>query len=540
MKRLIRKGNVIDGTGHPSVRMDVLMEDGRIACIAPELADADAEQIDASGLIVAPGFVDMHRHCDIAPFDDPHFGELELRQGITSTASGNCGIACVPSSPESAQEYAAFVAPIIGDVKPEGLFRNYAAYAQALSGAQLPLNVGFLAGTGAVRVAVKGFSPTPYTAEQLSRAQALVREAMEQGSFGVSLGFMYQPECYTTREEQVQVILPAAQAGGVLTTHVRGEGNSLVQSVQEVIDIADRAGIRLHISHLKATGIRNWRGTIFRAIDAIEQARARGQQVTADFYPYAGGSTTIFSLIPPGVMKESNEKTLAYLATPEGKAALRAQISVEDPHWDNMALSIGWDRIVIAGTTLPEHASYSGCTVAQLAERQGYDDASDFICDLVVSEAGKVGIIVLSMDERDVDDVARLPYTAVISDALYGNSTNPHPRLYGTFPHLLRNFVLERGVLTLPQAIHKITALPASCLGLTDRGILRAGSAADLVIFDPKAICDHATYADSRQLSSGIARVIVSGKDAVIDDRVCVGNNGCFIRKSDSMKARTI
>lgn len=532
MRRLIRNGVVVDGTGADPVRADVLIEDGRIARVAPGMQDEAAEQIDAAGRIVAPGFVDMHRHCDIAPFHDPDFGVLELRQGITSTASGNCGIACVPASAAFAQEYAAFVAPIIGDVQPEGLFGSYADFAQALGRAQLPLNLGFLAGTGAIRVAVKGFSPSPYTPEQMSRAQTLVREAMEQGAFGVSLGFMYQPECYTTVDEQVRVIGPAAQAGGLLTTHVRGEGNSLVQSVQEVIDIADKAGIRLHISHLKATGIKNWRGTIFRAMEAIERARAHGQPVTADFYPYAGGSTTIFSLIPPGVMQENNEKTLVYLATPEGKAALRAQIAVEDPNWDNMALSIGWDRIVIAGTTLAEHASYSGCTVAQLAERLGYEQASDFVCDLVVSEAGKVGIIVLSMDERDVDDVARLPYTAVISDALYGSSANPHPRLYGAFAHLLRSFVRERGVLTLPQAIHKMTGMPASCLGLADRGTLRAGQAADVVIFDPAAVCDHATYADSRQLSTGIARVMIGGRDAVVDDAVVNRGNGCFIRKT--------
>lgn len=481
MKRLIRNGVVIDGTGADGIRADVLIEQGRIARIAPNVDCENAVEIDAAGKIVAPGFIDMHRHCDLVPFCGEEFGALELRQGITTTAVGNCGIACVPSSAPFARAYADFAAPIIGSTRPDDLFRSYGAYVQALNHAQLALNMGFLAGAGAIRVSVKGFTKRPYTPMQIEHAQALVRQAMEQGAFGVSLGLMYQPECYTTAEEQVQLIRPAAQAGGLLTTHIRGEGNSLVQSVREVIDIAERAGIRLHISHLKATDIKNWRTTIFHAMDEIEHARAHGQPVTADFYPYAGGSTTIFSLIPPGIMQADNAKTLAFLATPEGKAAFRTQVASEDPHWDNMALSIGWDRIVIAGTTLAEHASYNGCSIAQLAERLGYAHESDFVCDLVVSEGGRVGIIVLSMDEQDVETVARLPYTALISDALYGSSTNPHPRLYGAFPHLLRRFVRECRTLTLPQAINKMTGLPASCLGLKNHGTLRAGAIADLL-----------------------------------------------------------
>lgn len=533
MKRLIRGGLVYDGTGCSPVKADVLIDGDRIAAIASDLSLENAEVIDATGLVVTPGFIDMHRHADIAPLQTPDFGEVELRQGITATFTGNCGIANVPVAAHSREEYRSFVTPIIGQAGENSLFESYAEYRIAMEKAELPIHMGFLAGTGAIKVAVKGFSPTPYTPQELLRAQAYVREAMEQGAFGVSLGFMYQPECYTTPEEQIAVIRPAAQAGGLLTTHIRGEGNSLVGSVREVLDIADRAGIRVHISHFKATGIRNWCSTIFTAMEEIERARSAGREVTADFYPYAGGSTTIFSLIPPCVLRDNNEQTIAYLATAEGKARLREAIDREDPRWDNMALSIGWGRIVIAGASLPEHEHYNGRSVDELFQEEGYAHASDFLCDLLVSEEGRVGIIVLSMDPEDVDAVARLPYTAVISDSLYGPSEHPHPRLYGTFPRFLHDFALTRGVLKPEEAFRKMTSFPAHLLGLRDRGTLRPGAWADVNLFELGSLCDHATYEQSTQLCTGLSRMLLSGRDVVVDDRITARSQGRVLLKND-------
>ncbi len=534
MKRLICGGIVYDGTGNPPHVADVMIRDGVIAALGPDLPREDAEIIDAKGMAVTPGFIDMHRHADIAPMLNTQFGALELTQGITATVTGNCGIACVPVREPWVEEYRDFVSPIIGPAPREALFPNYFAYRAMLEKAKLPIHMGFLAGTGAVKVAVKGFSSTPYTPDEMRAAQDFVREAMDAGAFGVSLGFMYQPECYTKPEEQVSVIQPAAEAGGLLTTHIRGEGNTLVASVDEVINIAKRAGIRLHISHLKATGIKNWKRTIFEAMDHIERARNAGQQVTADFYPYAGGSTTIFSLIPPGVLREDNSRTIAYLSSAAGKAHLRREIEREDPAWDNMALSIGWDRIVIAGTELPEHASFSGRTVQALTEKNGYDHPSDFLADLLVSEAGKVGIIVLSMDPEDVDAVARKPYTAVISDALYGVSDHPHPRLYGTFPHFLRSFARERHVLSIEEAIRKMTSLPASVLGLDKMGMIIPGNRADMNIFDMEELTDRATYEDSRRLCTGMARVLIGGQDALLAGQMTGTQTGQVLRMKSS------
>ena len=238
----------------------------------------------------------------------------------------------------------------------------------------------------------------------------------------------------------------------------------------------------------------------------------------------------MFSLIPPSVTQQSNEATLRYLATPAGKRALREQIAREHAGWDNMALSIGWERILIAGTRQPEHAAYGGRNVRALADAAGYAEPSDFICDLVVAEGGQVGIIVLSMDERDVDTVARLPYTAVISDALYGGGGNPHPRLYGAFPHLIRDFVLERGVLPLETAIYKMSGLPADILGLEGRGRIRPGNEADFAVFDPHTLRDHAVYGDSRLLSTGMERVLIGGQTVFADGKMPDNHAGKVLR----------
>ena len=533
MRTLIHGGTVYDGTGEKPYAADVLVENGRIAAVEAGLAgrDVEADRIDAHGRLVTPGFIDMHRHCDVAPFRDADFGTLELAQGITATTVGNCGIACVPVPQERYTEYSSFIAPVVGDTPPQCTFPDYGEYFAALDTAKPALHMGVMAGTGAVKVAVKGFADTPYTQAEMERAQALVADAMAQGALGVSLGFMYLPEYYTTPEEQASVIAPAAKAGGVLTTHIRGEGDSLVASIREVLGVAQRAGIRLHVSHFKATGIRNWNRSIHEAIALLDDARAHGVPVTADFYPYAGGSTTIFSLIPPTVTKQSNEVTLHFLATPAGKRALREDIAKEHKGWDNMALSIGWDRILIAGTRLPEHAGYAGRDVLALAQEAGYGEPSDFICDLVVAEGGQVTIIVLSMDERDVDTVAKLPYTALISDALYGGGGNPHPRLYGAFPRLIHDFVLARGILPMETAIHKMTGLPADILGLRERGRILPGNHADLAVFAPTALCDHAVYGDPRRLSTGMERLLIDGRTVFANGQVADRHAGHVLRR---------
>lgn len=511
MRTLIRSGTVIDGSGSAGRAADVLVENDVIAAIAPDIrAEADLV-LDAQGKTVTPGFVDVHRHCDVAPLLDPNFGTIELAQGITTVVGGNCGLAPVPCSPECRDEMYDFIAPIVGGI-PQGMtFERYRDYVGALEAAPLRLNMGFLAGSGAVKTAVKGYSRKPYTPAETAAAQRHIREAMEAGALGVSLGIMYQPEAYSTEKEIADVVRPAAAYDAVLTAHIRGEGDSLVESVKEVLRIARDAGLRLNISHFKATGIRNWNKKIFEAIEVIENARAAGQIVTADFYPYDGGSSLLQSLIPPTLLGESNQELYRRLATREGRELLRREIYREHSGWDNMAAGIGWERILVSSVTRPEHAPFSGKSIASIAQELGCADPADLVAELMASEEGKVGIIVCSMSQEDVDAIARLPWTALISDALYGGGDCPHPRLYGAFPKFIREYVVERRVLDLPTAIHKMTEMPAQRMGIAKRGSLRPGFKADIAVFDPNRLKDFATYTDPRRLCRGIDCALVNG-----------------------------
>ena len=316
--------------------------------------------------------------------------------------------------------------------------------------------------------------------------------------------------------------------GGMVSCHIRGEGNSLVASVKEIIEICRKAQVPLNISHFKATGLQNWGHAIGKAIEEIEKAQAAGQTITVDVYPYTGGATTAMSLIPPCV---TEGKPISYLGTPEGAAKLRKEIYREQPGWDNMVKSIGWERTIIGSVTLEKNAVYSGKSVAQIAQELGLEDPCEWLGKLIAEEEGKVGCIIMSMSQDDVDTVMKLPYAAVISDSLYGGGENPHPRLYGSFPKIIREYVKERGILTLEEAIHKMTAMPAERVGLTDRGYLKEGYAADINIFDPDQIRDLATFTRSKQLSEGIAYTLIGGETAAEGSRRTKGAYGRLIKR---------
>lgn len=516
MDTLIKKGLIYDGSGNPPYQGDILIRGEEIIELAPDIGKEDVRIIDAAGKAVTPGFIDIHRHCDIAPLTNPQFGEIELAQGITTAFAGNCGLAPVPSVPLWRNELYGYLEPVIGKVPDKLVFETYEDYRIALEAAKLPLNLGFFAASDSIKIALKGFGSQEYTQEELRRAREYVRSAGEQGAYGITLGIMYQPECYSKKEELTQVVKAAADWGGLLCTHMRGEGDSLVESVKEVIEVAARAGVSLNISHLKSTGIKNWNRKIFEAIRVIEEARASGQEVTADFYPYDGGSTTLQSLLPPTMMEASLAGLIKNLSGSEGKKRLRAELNKAHEGWDNMSESIGWDRIIISSVTLEKHAFMQGQTIRVLAEKLGYEEPSDLVADLLVEESGKVGIIVLSMSREDVDTVARLPYTLLISDSLYGgDSRNAHPRLLGTTARFLSDFVLKRGVLSMEQAISKMTGMPAKRVGLQDRGLLKAGYQADILVFEPESFRDHADYTGKHGLCTGMELVLMGGKQVL-------------------------
>jgi N-acyl-D-aspartate/D-glutamate deacylase len=284
--------------------------------------------------------------------------------------------------------------------------------------------------------------------------------------------------------------------------------------VEEVIEVAQNAQIPLNISHFKAVGIKNWRSAIFRAIDKIETARAKGQDVTADFYPYDGGSTTLLSLVPPSLLESTISGLVTKLSRKDGVETLRREINKEHENWDNMALSIGWDRVIISSPFLKKNEGCRGKNMTLIAKERGLKDEAELLADLIASEEGRTGIIVLSMAEEDIETVASLPWTCLISDSLYSGGAGPHPRLNGSFPKFLRVFVREKKLISMETAIAKMTRMPAQRVGLLPRGILKEASPADILIFNIEKFTDYADYANPLLHASGMEIVIINGKIA--------------------------
>lgn len=526
MRTLIKNGTIYDGSGENPYSKNIVINDGMIQEITNKTDIFVDEVIDATGMVVTPGFIDAHRHCDIAALYDSNFGTVEMAQGLTTVIGGNCGLAPIPTLPRYRQEIFDFIEPCLGIAPSTMKFETFSSYLDALNERKPAVNVGSYIGLGSLKAAIKGYGKSPFTQSEMEQAKDYICEAMEAGAAGLSVGLMYQPECYSSKAEIEALVSAMAPYHKPITCHIRGEGDSLVASVKEVIALGEHAGVPINISHFKATGVKNWGCTVPKAIEVIENAKARGQDVSVDFYPYCGGATTLFSLIPPSFMEESVSATLSKLDTQKGRDDLRQAIYMEHVGWDNMVTSIGWGRIIISTVMKPENRKFGGQTIQAASELAGYEEPADFICRLLLEEQGKVGIIVLSMSQDDIDMVAKLPYSMVISDALYGVSDSPHPRLYGSFPKILREYVRERQVLTMAEAIKKMTYLPAKRYSISGRGMIKQGYHADINIFSENQIMDYATFEHPKQLCTGFHRVIIGGETACIDDKIIKRNCG--------------
>ena len=518
---LIKDGLVYDGLGNTPARTDLYIENDRIRKIGPHMEEERADQvIDAKGMAVTPGFIDIHRHCDAKPFNSREFGDVLLSQGITTTVVGNCGISMTPASsdPDRAREMYEFDEPVLGPIT-DNRIHTYHDYMEALDHIKLPVNFASMIGTGAVKITVKGFADTPYTREEMEAARALVEDAMKEGAAGVSVGIMYLPECYSTADEFAGLLEPVGRYGGVVTAHIRGEGDSMVDSVREIIEIGKKAGCAVEISHFKSCGMANWKREIHRAIALIEEARAAGQDVTCDFYPYEGGSTALTTMVPPVYVKGDMGNALKRMGTPEGIREFRDACSVPYDDWDNFAITLGWDRILVSGVVRKHNEKFLGKTVTEAARDFGFEDPADCAAYLMHDEDGRTAIINMSMCQEDIDTVAKLPYSVVISDSIYADTNTPHPRMYGAFPKIIREYVRERGIYTMEEAVMKMTSMPARRMKLEGRGRLEEGCFADINVFDPEHFRDNATFSQPARMAEGLAVCMVNGNVVLRDGK---------------------
>lgn len=537
MPTKIENGMIVDGSNSLPYLGDIIIDGERIVAVGPsgtldpKLVVSCTEVINAQGKVVTPGFIDMHRHCDAKPFYGNEFGQCMLLQGITTTVVGNCGISMTPApaNKDAAREMYKFHEPVLGPID-ENLASTYADYQKALSDKAMPLNMAAMIGFGSIKISLKGFKDEPMTEEEIQAAYNIIDEALSLGAPGISVGIMYIPECYTSTEEYVKILSAAGKHKAVVTCHIRGEGDSMVESVREVIEIGRKAGCAIEVSHFKSCGMKNWGKEIYKAIALINEARAQGQDVTCDFYPYEGGSTSLTTMVPPVYIKGDMAQALERMGTEEGIAEFRSLISQEFDNWDNFAITLGWDRILISGVTKESNRKYLNKTVQQCAEEFGFKDVSEFVCRLLHDEKGNVAIINMSMRQDDIDAVAKLPYSIIISDAIYADTDTPHPRMYGAFPKAIREYVNERHVLTLEQAVHKMTKLPAQRMCLQERGELKAGNYADIAIFDLHKFKDNATWAQPTKMAEGLDYLFCNGQLVVKNSQVVNSQAGRLLK----------
>ncbi|MFO0681976.1 MAG: D-aminoacylase [Sandaracinus sp.] len=521
MRTLVQGGDVIDGTGAPRKRADLLIEDDHIAEIGA-ITLAPDEVIDARGLVVTPGFLDMHSHGDFQLPGEPE-ARGKVMQGVTTEVIGNCGLGLFPAN-DRVERFYELLSPMLFGERGGGCYRDVAAYREKLDRIGLSVNAAPLVAHGNVRCLAMGLDERKSTASELAQMVETVEANMEEGAFGLSTGLVYPPGAYAETEEIIELAKVAAKHEGIYATHMRDEGGRLFQSVEETLRIGREAKVSVQISHHKAAGRWNW-GKVDKTLGMVEKARDEGLDVTSDVYPYAAGSTVLSAMILPlWAFEGSQEKTLERLRDP----ATRKKI-VEDSKQRMLRLVhmpeaidswfpkrlilpfmiLGLSRLVVVSSVRKRH-EYEGMTLRQIAKQRG-QRLYDMMLDLLVEEELAVAAVAHVMSERDVETVMRHPTTMIGSDGFPQREGKPHPRSYGTYPRVIEHYVRERKLFSLETAIHKMTGMVARKLGLADRGVLRVGAKADVLVLDADTMHDRATYADPKNHPTGLHHVFVNG-----------------------------
>ncbi len=525
---LIRGGLVIDGSGRPGEVGDLVVRDGRIAALGRSLPQSGAKVIDAEGLAVAPGFIDIKTHSDFTLPINPK-AESKVRQGVTTEIIGHCGFSVAPVLPGKL----ALIRDYLSASAPWLPFRELRFPEYLDTFPAVAVNAGMLVGHHTLRLNVMGMEARAPNAAELGQMAALLDEGLAAGALGLSTGLFTPPSSYADRAEIIALCQVVKRHNAAYFTHIRDESSRVVEAVEEAIDIARSCGVHVEIVHLKCSGMDNW-GKARRILEMIEAARAEGLAIDCDAYPYAAGSNPLKNLLPQWVQSGGLEAMLARLALPETRARIGAEIARDGlnnwgriPSWDCVQISIS--------PHLPQHA---GETVAAIAAARGRDPI-DLVCDYLIEDQGATRVLITSIAEDDIREIVRSPSALVGSDgncvADYGVVAQgmPHPRFYGTFPRIIGHYVHGEHLLPLEAAVRKMTGATAAALRLRDRGLLKEGYRADIAIFDPADFNDRATYAEPHQYPSGArTTVLVNGVVVVEDARHTGALPGTVLRRA--------
>jgi N-acyl-D-amino-acid deacylase len=526
---IIANGHVIDGTGSPWYAADVGIRDGHVAAIG-RLANAQAKQrIDAAGNVVAPGFIDMLGQSEFTIMVDPRLPS-KIYQGITTEITGE-GNSAAPMTGHARVE----AAQTLEHYGLKADWQTLGEYFSRLERQGIGINLASYVGATSVREVVIGGENRAPTAAELLAMRALVREAMEQGAVGLSTSLEYAPAPYASTDELIALASEAAPYGGIYATHMRSEGDGMAAALEETFRIAREAHIPAEIWHLKVAGKKNW-GRMADVVKRIEAARASGLDITADTYAYTAWFNDMSAFVPPWAHDGGNEKMVARLKDPATRARIVKDIKTPSDTWDNEWDEVAGPESILIGVVMnPALHSLQGQTLAAIAKSRGKDPIETLL-DILVEDHGSTGCAVFGMQEEDVTLALLQPWTSINNDSsgtspegLLGQE-HPHPRAYGTFPRILRKYVREEHRLTLEEAIRKFTSLPAQRMRLIDRGVLKRGMWADVVVFDPATIADRSTFSSPNQLAEGMRWVLVNGVPVILDGKMTGAKPGRVLR----------
>lgn len=507
---LLQGGKIVDGTGNPWFHGDVAIRGDRIVAVGRMLPGKAQRTIDATGLVIAPGFIDIHSHSDDPLLEDGH-AQSKIRQGVTTEVLGEGRSA----------------GPALGELRARRLtargkefaWTTLGEYLDTVEKAGVSVNVASYVGLDNVWECVMGKSHVRPTAEQFARMKTLLDEAMQQGAFGMSTLMAMPPGSLATTDDLVELAKVVARRGGIYSSHIRNEGTDVMEAVREAIAVGERAKLPVDIIHLKIAEQKLW-GRMNEIIELIEAARKRGVNVQAHVYPYTRGNNNLSSIIPPWAHEGGSARFLERLRDGKARAQMKKDIREGLPGWYNHFTAVGgdWSRMLISGRSRFEGLTMDRVIAEESKGKTPTPDPLDVLFDLLVAEGGSIPTVYAHHDEKDMNLALKQPWCSVGSDgsalAIEGSLRrgNPHPRNFGTFPRVLGVYVRDRGLLSLEDAVRKMTSLNAAKIGLHDRGTLRAGNFADVTLFDPARVLDRSTYTDPFHYSEGIEHVVVNGR----------------------------
>lgn len=541
---LIKNGKIMDGTGNPWFFGDVAIKDGKIEKVGIIGSSLAREIIDAKGLVVAPGFVEIHSHADfVLPLDEhPQILEPLVRQGVTTIVVGNCGYSPAPINPKTIELLKIYTAFLQAkDISWE--WSDMAGYLDFIEKKGVAYNVVPLVSHGAIRITIKGFEGGPATEPEKKEMAKLAREAMEQGVFGLSCGLIYAPGMYSDTDELIAISKPLKDFGGVFTSHVRGSSETLLSATKEIIKVGEQNSIGVEHSHLEAFGEEHW-PKIDRLLGLHDEARASNVDITFDVIPYTAANTTLLAILPPWSLEGGVNKLIERLKNKEVKR--RINVDVEEtvsgwPPWlpgawpHNLVRATGWENIVVISVGSAANKHLEGKNLAEIGE-ENKKTPFDATIDLIIEEKGQVMALYIGVsgdlkNEEGLRKILSHPRASICTDAIITGRGLPHPAAYGAFPKVLGYFSRDLGLFSMEEAVRRMTSMSLQRFGVKDRGLIREGSYADIAIFDEATVGEKGTYFDPAHFPEGIKCVIINGtpvlQDGIYNSKLC----GCVLRK---------